>query len=411
MTRVVITGMGILSPIGNNIKDFEIAINNQKVGFTPLPCLISNATGITLAGRLTNFNPLKYFTKKEIRRMDIFTQYAMYTTEQSMRQAGLTSLNTNSERFGVIWGSGLGGLTTTQKQVIRGYNEGFNYISPMFIPTSIINMAAANISIKYHLNGISTTIVTACASSANAIGEAFRQIKYGNADVMIAGGSESSINEVGISGFAAISTLSKAVDPQRASIPFDINHNGFVMGEGAGTLVLESLEHAQNRGAKILGEIVGYGYSSDAYHITSPDPVGTQVIRAMNLAISEAKIAPQQVGYINAHGTSTKANDIAEARAIKYVFRRNNKVLVSSTKSMTGHLLGAAGAVETIATILSLNSGKLPVNVGTRNQDPECPIKLVTERNCKQAVKYAISNSFGFGGHNVVLALKKWDAK
>lgn len=408
MTRVVVTGMGVLTPIGNDVASFQQGLNNNKIGFKPITYFDASETGVTLAGQLDNFDPLKYLIKKDSRRMDAFTQYAMYATAQAIEQAEINEQNTESERLGVIWSSGIGGLTTIQEQVIKWHDKGLDRVSPMFIPTAIANMAAGNISIRYHAQGISTTVVTACASSTNAIGEAFRQIKDGYADVMITGGSEAAINESGIAGFAAISTLSKTTNPQQASIPFDENRAGFVMGEGAGTLVLESLEHAQSRGARILGEIVGYGVSSDAYHITSPDPSGMQAARAMSLALAEAKIVPAQVGYVNAHGTSTHANDAAEAKAINTVFGMKSSVLVSSTKSMTGHLLGAAGAVEAIATILAMETGKLPVNVGLTKQDADCPINLVKNSNCNKSIKYAISNSFGFGGHNAVLAMKKW---
>ena len=409
MTRVVVTGLGALTPIGNDVASFEAGLNSQKVGFEPITYFDADSSGVTLAGQLDNFDPLLFLTKKDTKRMDAFTLYAMYATAQAMEQAGIDEKNTNSERFGVIWGTGIGGLTTIQEQVIKWHEKGLDRVSPMFIPTSIANMAAGNISIRYHAQGISTTIVTACASSTNAIGEAFRQIKDGYADVMIAGGSEAAINESGIAGFAAISTLSTTTDPKKASIPFDQNRNGFVMGEGSGSLVLESLEHAQSRGAHILGEIVGYGTSSDAYHITSPDPSGSQAARAMELALGEAQVSPEQVGYINAHGTSTKANDWAESKAINQVFGQNSNVLVSSTKSMTGHLLGAAGAIEAIATILALNSELLPINVGVTQQDPDCKVNLVNNQNCQQKIDYAISNSFGFGGHNAVIALKRWD--
>lgn len=408
MTRVVVTGMGALTPIGNDVASFQAGLNSQKVGFEPISYFDASATGVTLAGQIDDFAPLKYLSKKDSRRMDKFTQYAMYATAQAVQEAGISEDNTDSERFGVIWGSGIGGLTTIQEQVIKWHEKGLDRVSPMFIPTSIANMAAGNISIRYHAKAISTTIVTACTSATNAIGEAFRQIKNGYADVMITGGSESAINESGIAGFAAISTLATATDPYKASIPFDQDRSGFVMGEGAGSLVLESLEHAESRGAKILGEIIGYGVSSDAYHITSPDPSGKEAARAMKMALDEGGISPQQVGYINAHGTSTKTNDSAESKAINQVFGQDSNVLVSSTKSMTGHLLGAAGAVEAVATILALETGQLPVNVGLNKQDPECQIRLVTKSNCKRQVDYAISNSFGFGGHNGVIAMKRW---
>lgn len=409
MTRVVITGMGALTPIGNDVASFQAGLDKQKVGFEPITYFDSIKTGITLAGQLDNFNPLKRMTKKDTKRMDFFTEYAIYTASEAIEQASINDENTDSSRLGVIWGSGIGGLTMIEKQTVKIHDKGADRVSPMFIPVSIANMAAGNLSIRYHAQAISTTIVTACASGTNAIGEAYREIKDGRCDVMITGGSEAAINEDGIAGFAALSTLAQTTDPTQASLPFASNRSGFVMGEGAGALILESLEHAQEHGAKILGEIVGYGTTSDAYHITSPDPQGTQAARAMEMAIEEAKISPKQVGYINAHGTATKDNDVAESKAINKLFGVDSPVLVSSTKSMTGHLLGAAGAIEAIATTNALTLGRLPINVGVTDQDPECTVNLVTKNNCKQHVDYAISNSFGFGGHNAVLALKRWD--
>ncbi|WEV71025.1 beta-ketoacyl-ACP synthase II [Lactobacillus sp. ESL0785] len=408
MTRVVITGMGALTPIGNDVASFEASINAQKVGFKPITYFDASETGVTLAGQLDDFDPLVHLKKKDTKRMDLFTQYAVYATDEAMEQSGINAENTDSNRFGVIWGSGIGGLTTIEQQTIKMHDKGIDRLSPMFIPVSIANMAAGNLSIRYGAQAISTTIVTACASGTNAIGEAYRQIKEGRCDVMITGGSEAAINADGIGGFAALSTLSKETDPAKASLPFDAHRSGFVMGEGAGTLVLESLEHAQERGAQILGEVVGYGTSSDAYHITSPDPAGTQAARAMELAIAEAGITPDEVGYVNAHGTATQGNDSAEAKAINQVFGVDSSVLVSSTKSMTGHLLGAAGAIEAIASVAAMNSGQLPVNVGLTEQAPECPVQLVTTENRNCQVDYTISNSFGFGGHNAVLALKRW---
>ncbi|UQS82053.1 beta-ketoacyl-ACP synthase II [Bombilactobacillus folatiphilus] len=410
MTRVVITGLGALTPIGNDTASFQAGLDAQKVGFEPITHFDPAKTGVSVAGQLDDFDPLQHLTKKDLKRMDAFSQYAVYASDEAMAQAQITSENTDENRFGVIWGSGIGGLTTIQEQVTKMNAKGADRVSPMFVPTAIANMAAGNLSMRYQAHGISTTIVTACASSTNAIGEAYRQIKDGRSDVMITGGSEASINQIGIAGFAALSTLSTATDPTKASLPFDINRSGFVMGEGAGALVLESLEHAQARHAQILGEIVGYGATSDGYHITSPDPKGTQAARAMTLAMQEAKITPQQVGYINAHGTGTKGNDSAESKAIQQVFGADNQVLVSSTKSMTGHLLGAAGAVEAVATTLALQSGKLPVNVGITKQDPDCDVHLVTADNVQQQTDYALSNSFGFGGHNAVLAMKRWQA-
>ncbi|WP_054707007.1 beta-ketoacyl-ACP synthase II [Secundilactobacillus paracollinoides] len=408
MPRVVITGMGAVTPVGNDVETFVASLTAGKVGFNPITHFDATETGVTLAGELTDFDPLQRLKKRDLRRMDGFSQYAMYATGEAMEQAGINDDNTDSERLGVIYGSGIGGLTTIQEQVIKMHDKGPDRVSPMFVPTAISNMASGNIAIHYNAQNICTTIVTACASGTNAIGEAFRQIKDGRADVMITGGAEASINEIGIAGFAALSTLSKATDPEKASRPFDAARDGFVMGEGAGTLILESLEHAQARGAEILGEIVGYGSTSDAYHITSPDPAGTQASRAMKLAIKEADITPADVDYINAHGTATKGNDSAESLAINKLFGEDSDVLVSSTKSMTGHLLGAAGAIEAVATTAALQSGKLPLNVGITEQDPECQVNLVTKDNQNTAAEYAISNSFGFGGHNAVLAFRRW---
>lgn len=408
MPRVVITGMGAVTPVGNDVETFVASLTAGKVGFNPITHFDATETGVTLAGELTDFDPLQRLKKRDLRRMDGFSQYAMYATGEAMEQAGINDDNTDSERLGVIYGSGIGGLTTIQEQVIKMHDKGPDRVSPMFVPTAISNMASGNIAIHYNAQNICTTIVTACASGTNAIGEAFRQIKDGRADVMITGGAEASINEIGIAGFAALSTLSKATDPEKASRPFDAARDGFVMGEGAGTLILESLEHAQARGAEILGEVVGYGSTSDAYHITSPDPEGTQASRAMKLAIEEADITPADVDYINAHGTATKGNDSAESLAINKLFGEDSDVLVSSTKSMTGHLLGAAGAIEAVATTAALQSGKLPLNVGITEQDPECQVNLVTKDNQNTAAEYAISNSFGFGGHNAVLAFRRW---
>ncbi|MBH9991111.1 beta-ketoacyl-ACP synthase II [Lactobacillus sp. W8092] len=408
MPRVVVTGMGALTPIGNDVASFRKGLLKQQVGFEPITYFDSTPTGVTLAGQLDDFDPLQHLTKKDTRRMDPYTQYAVYAADEAMAQAQITTSNTDSERFGVILGSGIGGLTTIQNQVIKMHDKGADRVSPLFVPTAISNMAAGNLAMRYQAHGICTTIVTACASGTNAIGEAFRQVKDGHCDVMITGGAEAAINEIGIAGFAALSTLSTATDPTRASLPFDKQRSGFVMGEGAGVLILEALEHAQARKAPILGEVIGYGATADAYHITSPDPSGQQAARAMKLAITEAQIDVSQIDYINAHGTATIGNDTAESQAIQQLFG-SQMPLVSSTKSMTGHLLGAAGAVEAIATLIALADQCLPVNVGLTQPDPACDLPLVNEDNRQYAAQYALSNSFGFGGHNAVLAFKRWD--
>lgn len=408
MNRVVITGLGAIAPNGNGLSNF---VNNSlkgRIGIKKISKFDASQTGITVAGEVDDFDPEDFVGKKAAHRMDLFSQYAVQTAGEALAMADINSANTKQEDLGVIFGSGIGGLTTIEKQVIRMHDKGPRRVSPFFIPMAIANMAAGNISIRFHAKNISTSIVTACASGTNSIGEAYRQIKEGRAKVMIAGGSEATVNETAISGFAALTALSKATDPQKASLPFDKNRNGFVLGEGAGAMILEDLAHAQKRGAKILGEVVGYGTTSDAYHITSPDPSGEQAARAMKLAIAEAGIEPDQVDYINAHGTATKANDAGESKAINAVFGRNSSVLVSSTKGMTGHLLGAAGAIEAVLTVASLKRGQLPPNVGCFEQDPKCHLNLVTQGNQEQDARYALSNSFGFGGHNAVLAFKKW---
>lgn len=408
MQRVVITGMGAIAPNGNGVENFVQNTLAGKVGIKPITKFDASETGISVAGEIDDYDENDYVGKREARRLDLYSQYAIQVANEAMEMAGIDEKNTAPEDLGVIFGSGIGGLTTIQEQVIRMHDKGPKRVSPLFIPMVIANMAAGNISIRFNAKNISTSIVTACASGTNSIGEAYRRIKEGDAQVIITGGSEATINETAIAGFAALTALSTSTDPDRASLPFDQNRNGFVMGEGAGALVIESLEHAQNHGAKILGEIVGYGTTSDAYHITSPDPKGVEAARSMNQAIVQANIDPSQVGYVNAHGTATHANDAGESKAIKQVFGKDSSVLVSSTKGMTGHLLGAAGAIEAVITVASLEKGILPPNVGCFKQDPECEVNLVNKDNQQQDIEYAISNSFGFGGHNAVLAFKKW---
>ncbi|QNQ83937.1 beta-ketoacyl-ACP synthase II [Lactobacillus sp. PV037] len=411
MQRVVITGMGAIAPNGNGFNEFVENSLLGKNGIKSISKFDASETGISVAGEIDDFNPEDFVGKKAAKRMDLYSQYAIQVATEAMEMAQITEENTKSEDLGVIFGSGIGGLTTLEEQIIRMHDKGPRRMSPFFIPMAIGNMAAGNISIRFKAKNISTSIVTACASGNNSIGEAFRQIKEGRAKVMIAGSSEATINESAIGGFAALTALSKSSDPDHASLPFDKDRSGFVLGEGAGAVVLESLEHARERNAKILGEIVGYGATSDAYHITSPDPEGEGAARAMKLAISEANIMPDEVGYINAHGTATHINDSGESRAINKVFGKESSVLVSSTKGMTGHLLGAAGAIEAVLTIASLQKGNFPMNVGCFNQDEACEVNLVTSASQNIETNYAISNSFGFGGHNAVLAFKKWSEK
>ena len=408
MTRVVITGLGAIAPNGNGYETFVANTLAGKIGIKPITKFDAQATGISVAGEIDDFDPQAVVGKKAAKRMDLYSQYAVQTAEQAMAIAKITPANTRPEDLGVIYGSGIGGLTTIQDQIIKMHEKGPKRVSPMFVPMAIANMAAGNLSIRFQAQNISTSIVTACASATNSIGEAFRHIKEGRAQVVITGGAEASVNEIGIAGFAALTALSPTSDPTQASRPFDQARNGFVLGEGAGTLVLEALDHAQARGAQILGEVVGYGTTSDAYHITSPDPAGTQAARAMTLAMQEAGLTPEDIDYINAHGTATAANDAGEAQAIRQVFG-DHDVLVSSTKGMTGHLLGAAGAVEAVITAAALQKGILPPNVGCQHQDPACPVTLVTTHNQHHPSRYALSNSFGFGGHNAVIAFKRWE--
>ena len=402
--------MGAVAPNGNGIQEFISNSFAGKVGIKAIKKFDAKPTGITVAGEIDNFDPNDVIGKKAARRMDLYSQYALQSAIEAMEMAEINETNTKPVDMGVIYGSGIGGLTTIQEQIIKMHDKGPKRVSPMFVPMSIANMAAGNISIHFNAQNICTSIVTACATGTNAIGEAFRQVKEGRAKVMIAGGSEASVNEIGIAGFAALTALSQATDPLKASLPFDKARQGFVLGEGGATLVLEDLEHAQKRGANILGEIVGYGATSDAYHITSPDPTGAGAARAMELAIKEAGVRPSEISYINAHGTATHANDEGESKAINQVFGSDSHVRVSSTKGMTGHLLGAAGAIEAVLTVVALQNGQLPLNIGCFNQDPKCSVNLVTAENSDASnARYAISNSFGFGGHNAVLAFKKWE--
>ena len=411
MKRVVITGMGAVTPLGNSAAEFIDGILKSQVGIAPITKFDATATGITVAGEVKDFDATKRIDKKSAKRNDLFTQYAMYSAAEAFENAGLSDGGVDPEELGVIYGSGIGGLTTIEEQVIKMHEKGPKRVSPLFVPNSIVNMAAGDVAIMINAQNTSQGIVTACSSATNAIGNAFEYLQLGKAQVIVTGGSEASVNQIGIAGFASLTALSKSEDPQQASIPFDRDRNGFVMGEGAATLVLETLDHAQQRHAPILAEVVGYGTTSDAYHMTAPDPEGKGATRAMQQALNQAHITPDQVDYINAHGTSTAANDSAEAQAIERLFGQNSHVNVSSTKGMTGHLLGAAGAIEAVATIGAMQQSQMPVNVGVQHQDESCPVTLVNDENKQAPVEYALSNSFGFGGHNAVIALKRWHSE
>ncbi|MEY8445996.1 beta-ketoacyl-ACP synthase II [Enterococcus ratti] len=410
MNRVVITGYGVTSPIGNDAKSFLESLQKGTNGIAPITKFDASETGVTLAGEVKDFPYEKYFIKKDSKRMDMFSIYGIYAALEALKMSGIDKNKINQDRFGVIVGSGIGGLPTIENQVIRLHEKGPKRVSPMFVPMAIANMAAGNIALRVGAKGICTAIVTACASGTNAIGEAFRNIKHGYSDIILAGGTEATICEMGISGFAALTALSNAQDPNRGSIPFDKDRNGFVMGEGAGVLVIESLDHAKARGAKIYGEIVGYGANCDAYHMTAPTPDGTGASKAMKLAMIEAKVKPEEIGYINAHGTSTPANDQAEAKAIQLALGETFKeTYVSSTKSMTGHLLGAAGGIEALATLMALEHQFIPPTINIQKQDPEIELNVVINERTPAQFTYAMSNSLGFGGHNAVLCMKRWE--
>ncbi|MDE1547866.1 beta-ketoacyl-ACP synthase II [Jeotgalibaca caeni] len=410
MNRVVITGMGAVTPLGNNVTDFWNGIKNGQHGFAPITKFDASETGITVAAEVKDFDPSQFMDRKEYKRMDLYSQYAVAASVQAVADSGLEVDKIDATRFGVMIGSGIGGLNEMESGIIKMHNKGPKRVPPLFVPMTIGNMAAGNTSIKVGAKGISLDIVTACASATNSIGEAYRNIKHGYSDVILAGGAEGTICEIGIAGFAALTALSESEDPDRASIPFDKERNGFVMGEGAGVLMLESLEHAKARGANTLAEVVGYGSNSDAYHMTAPTEDGSGAGKAMQMALADAGITPDQVDYINAHGTSTPANDSSETKAIKYALgEAAEKVAISSTKSMTGHLLGAAGGIESVACVKAIQEGFLPPTLGLRVPDEQCDLDYVANTGRPKEITYALNNSLGFGGHNAVLCFKKWE--
>lgn len=408
LNRVVVTGYGLTSPIGNTPEEFWNNLHDGKIGIGPITKFDNSEIPVHNAGEIHNFPFDKYFVRKDKNRMDQYSLYAIYATLEALENAKLDMDTVDRDRTGVIVSSGIGGLQEMQEQIIRMHEKGIKRIQPMFIPKALSNMAAGNIALRIGARGVCKSITTACASSNDAIGEAFREIKFGYHDVILAGGAESTINEIGIGGFNALTALSTTEDPARSAIPFDKDRNGFVMGEGAGVLVLESLEHAQKRGATILAEVVGYGSNCDAYHQTTPTPDGSGAAKAIELAIKEAGISPEDVDYVNAHGTSTQANEKGESKAIVTVLGKD--VPVSSTKSFTGHLLGAAGAVEAVATIEAIRHNYIPMTAGTRELSEDIEANVVYGQGQEAELEYAISNTFGFGGHNAVLAFKGWEA-
>ena len=406
--RVVVTGYGVTSPIGNTPEEFWNSLHDGKIGIKPITKFDASDIPVFNAGEIQDFPFDKYFVKKDTNRMDTYSLYAIYAAMEALENSGLNMEEVNRDRVGVIVSSGIGGLQELEDQIIRMYERGMKRIKPMFIPKALSNMGAGNIALKIGAQGVCKSVTTACASANDAIGEAFREIKFGFHDVVLAGGAEASITKIGIGGFNALTALSTTEDPERSSIPFDKDRNGFVMGEGAGVLVIESLEHAQKRGANILAEIVGYGSNCDAYHMTTPTPDGSGAAKAIKLAINEAGIKPEDVDYVNAHGTSTPANEKGESAAIVSVLGKD--VPVSSTKSFTGHLLGAAGAVEAIATIEAIRHSFVPKTAGTKELSDYIEANVVYGEGQEADIQYAISNTFGFGGHNAVLAFKRWEA-
>ena len=406
--RVVITGLGAITPIGNNVEEFWKGIKEGRCGIDQITKFDTTDFKVKLAAEVKGYNPEEYFDRREAKRLDLFSQYAMVAAREAWKDSGLNKETENMERVGVVVGSGIGGIETIEIENKKCNEKGPDRVSPMYIPMGILNMATGNVAIDIGAKGESMAMVTACASGTHCIGESFRMIKHGYQDVVIAGGTEAGITPLSIAGFTNIKALTKAEDKTRASIPFDKERSGFVMGEGAGVVILEEYEHAKQRGAKIYAEIVGYGATSDAYHITSPAPGGEGGARAMKLAMEEANVKPEEITYINAHGTSTHLNDSCETQAIKTALGEENarKVMVSSTKGHTGHLLGAAGAVESIICCKAIEEGFVPATINYKVPDEECDLDIVPNEGRKAEIKYAISNSLGFGGHNSSLLFK-----
>ena len=408
--RVVITGLGAITPIGNDVKTFWEGIKEGKCGIDQITAFDTTNFKVKLAAEVKGYNPEDYFDKREAKRLDKFSQYAIIASREAWKDSGLDKEKENMERVGVILGSGIGGIETIETEQTKLIEKGPDRISPMYIPMGILNMATGNVAIELGIKGESMAMVTACATGTHCIGESFRMIKHGYQDIIVAGGTESSITPLSVAGFTNIKALTRAEDKNRASIPFDKERSGFVMGEGAGMIILEELEHAKKRGAKIYAEIVGYGATSDAYHITSPAPGGEGGARAMKLAMQEANVNPEEITYINAHGTSTHLNDACETQAIKTALGEASKtVMVSSTKGHTGHLLGAAGGIEAIVCAKAIDEGFVPATIHYQVPDEECDLDIVPNEGRKVEVKYAMSNSLGFGGHNSTILLKQYE--
>ena len=408
--RVVVTGMGAITPLGLSVEEFWNGVKAQEIGFGEITKFDTTDYKCKIAAEVKGFDAKNYMDFKAAKRMEAFCQYAVAATKEAMEDAGLDMEKEDPFRVGVSVGSGIGSLQAVEREYKKLLDKGPSRVNPLLVPMMIANMAAGNVSIAYGLKGKSINVVTACATGTNSIGEAFRAIQYGEAEVMVAGGTESSVTPIGVAGFSALTALSSSDDPKRCSIPFDKERSGFVMGEGAAIVVLEELEHAKARGAKIYAEVVGYGATSDAYHITSPAEDGSGAAKAMEYAIADAGIAKEEVTYINAHGTSTHHNDLFETRAIKLLFGEHAKEMkINSTKSMVGHLLGAAGAIEFITCVKELEEGYIHATVGYQVPDEECDLDYCKEP-VETDVKYALSNSLGFGGHNASILVKKYEA-
>lgn len=409
--RVVITGMGAITPIGNSVDEFWAGVRQQKVGIDFITRFDASDYKAKLAAEVKNFDAKNYMDFKMAKRMETFSQYAVAAAGEAIADAGLDMADEDAYMAGTSVSSGIGSLDAMEREHKKLLEKGPSRINPLLVPLMITNMAAGNVAIAFGLKGKSLNVVTACASGTNAVGEGYRSIQSGEADIMVSGGTESAVTPIGIGGFAALTALSASIDPKRASIPFDRDRSGFVMGEGAGILVLEELEHAKKRGAHIYAEITGYGCSNDAFHITSPAEDGSGAARAMTNAMNEAGVRPADIDYINAHGTSTHHNDLFETRAIKLAFGEDAYgVKISSTKSMVGHMLGAAGAVECIACVKTIQDGYIHPNVGLENTEDELDLNYVKGRGIESDVTYVMSNSLGFGGHNASIILKKYEA-
>lgn len=408
--RVVITGMGAVTPVGLDVNRMWESVKNNECGIAPITLYDTSEQQVKLAAEVKNFDPTDYMSKKDARHLDRVTQFAIVAAEEAWKDSGLTTSNFDPSRACTFVSSGIAGIKTIEDGIIRGLDKGFDRVSPYFIPMILDNMPAAQIAINYGLKGICASIPTACAAGANALGEAMIRIQSGRMDLAVAGGAESTITRMGIGGFTAMKALTTTTDASRASIPFDADRSGYVMGEGAGILILEEREHALARGAKIYAELSGYGANCDAYHITAPMPDGSGAAQCILEALNDAGLKPSDIDYVNAHGTSTKLNDSSEAMAIRGAFGEEaDRILVSSSKSIFGHLLGASGAVESIVTILALRDQFAPANLGYEIPDPECNINIVGKTGKEAKIRNAISNNFGFGGHNATLVFSKVD--